>query len=554
MPASRRGTHLLKASVMRALAVLILVAIANPAFAQPRKQPKQTKQVGKQDVKPEPAPTETPPPRPATPEEAQATALLEKIVAEPAAREGAIAELGKLAPHAMEAIGAWVQRPHATDVAERRKVLAAINAAVPDKSGRFTAPHQTRKERQAEDTADWMKPLLALDPALPGVGEVIADVAAIRALAATRDVRAAQLVFDIAFAEESMIYRDECGRSLRSMEPYSIPALTRESLGKKADRRRYATWQIERIDRQDATKALTAATGNEALQIAILDTFRETRHREAVHAVWSTVDHDAPRVRAAARAAWMEYIVGPAPPPAPKKKLQLPGGKLTKEPKPLYLTYRELADNELRKAANDLLGEDYPIEEQSLDDRERKIKIVPIDLAEVTKRLFAFYDDRRAKRDAEQWQAAKAKSDAGDLVAAASMLDRLIATDPDQAERTAMARIYLAYAKQLEATENWSEAAAAYSKAHGLAPQPTTLAAVHFTTGKALEAAGKDGGAEFRRAVALDPDYAPAKTAADEAASAAAAGRPVWMLYAALGAGCLAMLLFAAAMMRRRAT
>ena len=59
-----------------------------------------------------------------------------------------------------------------------------------------------------------------------------------------------------------------------------------------------------------------------------------------------------------------------------------------------------------------------------------------------------------------------------------------------------------------------------------------------------------DGGPDFRRAIALEPDYAPARTAAREVAAAA---RPSWMLYAAAGAGALAMMLFAAAMIRRRA-
>src|SRR5262249_46284025 len=143
----------------------------------------------------------------------------------------------------------------------------------------------------------------------------------IRALAATKDPRAASAILDIAFAEDTMIYRDECGRYLRKMEPYSVPALTRESqAAKDPERRRYATWQLERLDRQDPLKALSSAAGDERLTIAVLDAFRETKLREAVHAVWTKVGADSPAVRAAARAAWMDYITGPPPPPAPRKK------------------------------------------------------------------------------------------------------------------------------------------------------------------------------------------------------------------------------------------
>jgi len=289
--------------------------------------------------------------------------------------------------------------------------------------------------------------------------------------------------------------------------------------------------------------------------------FRTTHHREAVHAVWRRVDADSPRVRATARAAWMDYITGPPPPPAPVAKLSLPGGKKTKKAKPLWLTYRELADNELRKSANELLHEDYPLDDPTLDDTEHEARPVKVDLEDLTRRLFAYYDGERAKQDAAQWTAAKQKSAAGDLAAATQAVDRMLATNPDRGnrgdhgERAEMARLYLTWGKQLESKHQWAEAAAAYSKAHGLDPGGASatdaLAAHHFTLGKALEAQGKDGGPDYRRAVALKPDYAPARSAASEVASSA--GRPTWMLYAAAGVAAVAVLLFAAAMMRRRA-
>jgi hypothetical protein len=506
-------------------------------------------------------PAEPPVPRPPGPDDAKAIAILERIVAGPdaAARKAAIAELADVAPRTVEAIAEWMARTRTSDAADRRAVLTEIRAAVPDKSGRFSQPaRQTGKEQKADDDIDWQPALLALDPAsLPGVGEVIADDAAIRALAATGDIRAAQVIFDVAFAGDTMIYRDECGRYLRKMEPASIPALTIESQSKDYDRKRYATWQLERLDRQEPGNALDAALGDEPLTIAILEAFRKTRHREAVHAVWRRVDADSPRMRAAARAAWMNYVTGPPPPPAPVAKLNLPGGKKTKKPKPLWLTYRELADNELRKAANELLHEDYPLEDPTLededDDHPRKKKTVEVDVEDLTRRLFAYYDTERTRREATQWTDARAKADAGDLATAVQLVDRMLATNPDRAERGAMAQLYLAWGKQLEARQSWADAAAAYSKAHGLDPggaaATDALAAHHYALGKALEAQGKDGGPDFRRAVALKPDHAPARSAAIEAAG----GRPSWMLYLAAGAAALAMVLFAAAMMRRRA-
>jgi tetratricopeptide (TPR) repeat protein len=236
------------------------------------------------------------------------------------------------------------------------------------------------------------------------------------------------------------------------------------------------------------------------------------------------------------------------------------GGKQTKKEKPLWLTYRELADNELRKAANDLLHESYPLADPSLDDYDVTTKSVHDDVEELTKRLFDYYDSKRADRDAATWEQVRQKAGASDLAGATAILDRMVATSADgsggiPAARPAMAAIYASWGKALEGQSKWSEASAAYAKAAGLDPTGAgandALAAHHYTLGKALEAQGKDGGAEFRRATALRPDYAPAKAA--EAETEPSSPRPLWMLYAAGLAGAVALLMFGIAMMRRRA-
>jgi tetratricopeptide (TPR) repeat protein len=497
-------------------------------------------------------------PKPLPPIEPAVQATLDQIEKGPD-RKAPIDTLLKNAPNEVDSLGSFLARPHTASVEDRRKVLEAIKAQVPDKNGRFVTPERkSEKEEKADDDLDWMKALLALDPSMPALGEVIADDAAIRALSASNDVHAAQLLFDSAFGDETMIYRDEMGRYIRKMEPYCEPALILESQSRNYDRKRYANYQLERLDRQEPYKALSSAVADEALTLAILDAFRVTKHREAVHAVWSKVSSDSPRVRAAARAAWEAYITGPPPPPAPKKKLQLPGGKLTKKEKPLWLTYRELADNELRKTSNDLLKTDYPIVDPTLDDRDAEWKhektVEPIDQLAVTKQLYEFYDGERAKKDAEQWSAAKGLADKGDLAGATAAMDRLLVTNPERSERAQMAGYYFQFGKKLEADKKWADASAAYSKAQGLDPQgkdaAQALAAYHYTLGKALEAQGKDGGPDFRKAIALRPDYAPAKTAAREAANR---GKPVWMLYLAGGALAVALGLLGMAAMRRRA-
>ena len=471
--------------------------------------------------------------------------------------KAAIAELDKLAPKVVATLGAFLGRKHAVDLADRRKALERIKAAVPDKAGRFATPERkSAKEEKADDDLDWLAGLTALPGDTAGLSEVIADDVAIRALAKTNDTHAAALLFTTAFGDETIIYRDELGRYLRKMEPYSIPSLIVESQAKNYDKKRYATYQLERLDRQEPQKALAAAAGDESLTVAVLEAFEAVHYREAVHAVWTKVNADSPRVRAAARKAWNAYITGPAPPPAPKKKLSLPGGKLTKKEKPLWLTYRELADNELRKANNEIFHEDLALEDPTLDDRDdgRRSKTVKVDLVELTTKLFKYYDDERVKQDAAAWAIAKTLGDKGDLAGAATQIDRLLAIAPDRPEHAAMADVYFKWGKQLEGKSQWADAAAAYSKAAGLDPKGAhgvdALAAHHYMLGKSLEAAGKDGGPDFRRAVALRPDYAPAKAAA---AHAEGGGKPTWLLLAAGSALLAALGLFAAAMVRRRA-
>lgn len=531
-----------------------MIAATSVALAEP-KAPKPAASADAKQAADKPAPPPTPPPAP-KPVDPKVRAILDRVAKGDAK---AIAELDAIAVTRYQDIGNFIGRPHTATLEERRAVLTAFNAQVPDEKGRFIAPQRkTAKEEIADDNLDWLPALQKLDPATPGLGEVIADVAALRALSASKEIKAAYLLFDAAFQPETMIYRDEVGRYLRKMHPYSIPALFRESQRRDFDRRRYSNYQLERLDRQEPGKALAAASGDENLLIAILDVWRETKHREAVHAVWTKVNADSARTREAARAAWRAYIEGPPPPPAPKKKIQLAGGKLTKEPKPLFLTSRQLADNELRKWSNELLATDYPIVEPVLDGSDEKPgyrapKEVKINLSEVTKQLWDYYDKQRADLEAKQWAEADAKSKAGDLATATMLLDRLLAANPDHGSKAQMANVYLAYAKELEKKGNWGAAAAAYSKAHGLAPQAPTavdaLAAHHYTLGKALEAQGKDGGPDFRKAVALRPDYAPAKEAAVRASGGE---KPVWMLYAALIAILGSAVMFALAMLRRR--
>jgi tetratricopeptide (TPR) repeat protein len=478
------------------------------------------------------------------------TALTTAGPAQP--RQAAAEKLRELAPRIVAMLGSHLQRAHSSTVEERRAVLEAIGASIPDASGKFSQPKRLKStEIKAEDEVDWLPALLALDPRTPvasednpeptalsatAISEVIADVAVIRALAGSGEPQAAAPLFAAAFSDATMAYRDECGRYLRKMEPISIPVLTKESQG-SGDRRRYATYQLERLDRQDPAKALSAATKQESLVIAILDTFRVAKHREAVYAVYDYIDHDSPRIRAAARAAWLAYVTGRPPPPAPKRKMVLPGGKEAEKETPLWLTYRELAEEKLRKVSEEVLGD--PVAEEQ-----------KVDVAVLSKRVFDHFDAIRSKRETEQWTQAKSQASSGDLAGAVARIDQLLAVNPERNERTEMAELYFAHGKALQQRSLWDEAAAAFSKAQGMAGDGAlakeALAARDFALGKAMEAQGQDGTGLFRRAAVTKPDF-------EEAAEASTANdRPGWMLWFAALAGLLAVGFAAVGASRRR--
>jgi tetratricopeptide (TPR) repeat protein len=454
-------------------------------------------------------------------------------------------ELATLGDELAPAAAAFLTRTRASSVAERRAVLASIKASIPDATGKFATPARQKAEAvRADDEFDWLAELSGKPGTSVAYREVVADVTALRALSLSRRSAAATVIAETGFAADTMIYRDECGRRLRAMQPYSVPALLREAKrehpgGKVTDRMRYAAYQLERIDRADPDKALIAAGVDEALVVEVFDAFRATHHREAVYAVLRRIDVEAPRVRAAARAAWSAYVDGPAPPPGRMRHLALPGGKFAARATPVELNYRQLAEQELRTAIQDLFGE-------TLDED------APIDPVATTARIYKHYDDKRAARDRESFGEALRLVDQGDLAGAVTAFDRLLAADPTRGDRAEMAPTYLTFAAQREAAGEWEAAARAYSKVHGLDPTGAganhALARYHFALGKQLEAAGKDGGPEFKLAAQLEP----ADPEVKQAAAPPAKARP-WLLYAGGGVGGLALLLLLIGVVRRRA-
>ena len=165
------------------------------------------------------------------------------------------------------------------------------------------------------------------------LAETIEAVALIRAIAGTEREGAVAPLLRFAWSHDG-IFRDECGRSIRSMGPAAISGLVRAQAlpGRETYRmRRYALYQLERMDRVNPRNAL--ATPDVATKSEILRAYGETRFEPAVEAIIAETDATSRRVRDVARAALRPYVDGPAPPEV-KRKLKLAGGQETGEEMP----------------------------------------------------------------------------------------------------------------------------------------------------------------------------------------------------------------------------
>ncbi|HUS65327.1 MAG TPA: hypothetical protein VMZ28_12320 [Kofleriaceae bacterium] len=458
-----------------------------------------------------------------------------------ASRQAALDALLALDPMPVPELTELLARARTSSDADRRAVLKARGFDVPDEKGKFANPgRQTDEQEKANDKLDWMAPLMdqARSPAL---ADVLVDLALIRALAASKSSAGADAILSFAFTADGVAYRDECGRFLRQLSPWSLPALivgaeTKQKTEAGKSRARYAKYQLERLDRENPKKALNDAP-TDALKIEILKAFAESQYREAVYATLDTVDDVSPDVRAAARAAWMEYATGRPPIPAPKMKLQLPGGKLSEKEEPLWLDHRELADIAIRRLLEKLNG--------AAPDRKAK-------LVEMSEQLFAFYDQRRAKTLDTQLDAALEDGRGGKLAEAAAVFDRILVQAPDFARRPDMADIYVRYAEALEKEGKLREAAVAYGKAYAVAPegplagkaekgQLNARAGVLKKEGKEAEAAAMQ-----QQASAIDGSVRGAD------GGGGGGGDKAWMLAVGIGAGACGLLLLIWGLAARR--
>ncbi len=432
-----------------------------------------------------------------------------------------------LAADDVPALAAKLKQRTATD-AELRAALARFGAEVPNDKGLFVQPPRPDKKKV---DPDWLAELGKLPGGQPGRGDAIAVVTTLRALAAAGSEPAADAILDFAFQPEGLVFRDECGRQLRAMSPHSLPTLLRASMDRKRDKggySRYALYQLDRLGKNRPAYALAAAPDDE-WEARMLDAVRDVKHPDAVTAVLDRIDAPSARVRKAAREAWLAYVGGPAPPPAPKAKRKLPGGKLSDKEMPLYLTYREFAENELRRVIQQQTGTP---------------PAAALDAAALTKILFDLYDRRRADRWDDVMLKAHELIAQQKLAEATAIYDRILMADPAYPKRADMVVGFLERGRTLKDGLKLDEAIATFHKAWSIDPtgaHAKEAEAELFAARAARErTAGRSGSEDMARAQAADP---------------AVAGSPRrWMLMAGIGVGAAGVVLAALGLARRRRT
>lgn len=372
--------------------------------------------------------------------------------------------------------------------ADYKALLAGIGGDVPNRYGHFELGWKRAHGYTVKLSEDWYGDLLAMSSGRVGKSlrsiyrDCVVTAALLRAAAAigreparTEDVVEALLA--AAYMHEGT-FRDEVGRAIRRLGESAIPGLLRRSLTPElpADEKEaaevkaseayrkaeYARVQLDRMDRLHPPKAIAAVRDDPRLLADLLAAYAVVRTEEAAAPLLEHVDAAIPRVRAAAREAFLAYVRGPAP-RAERKTLRLLGGHTTEAP--ARLTHRDFARLAIRERiaadAPDLLEpECRPITQDG--QRDRSCEAQPERLAVA---YFARIESARRTREQAQVDDALAQPDRAATVA---MLDALLADNPELEMRAQLVPSYEAAADEAEAAGDRRRAAGLLRKSAAL--------------------------------------------------------------------------------------
>lgn len=412
-----------------------------------------------------------------------------------AARSGPQAELADVADALTRTPAALWPQVEALLLAERKArkpdykaLLSLIGGDVPNRYGHFELGWKRAHGHSVLLSEDWYADLLALPSARVGkvfrgiYRDCVVTAALLRAAAAIgREPGHTEAVVEALLAAAYVhegTFRDEVGRAIRRLGEPAIPGLLRRSLSppvptdeKAANavkasveyrQAEYARIQLDRMDRLHPPKAIAAVRDDPRLLADLLAAYGVVRPEEAATPLLQHVDAAIPRVRAAAREAFLAYVSGP-PPRAERKTVRLLGGRTGDGP--ARLTYRDFA----RLAIRERVAAEHPdLSEPEckllLPDgtRDRVCEAQPERLATA---YFARIEQTRRTREQAQVDEALAQTDRSVTVA---MLDALLADNPELDMRAQLVPTYEAAADEAEAAGDRPRAAGLLRKSAAL--------------------------------------------------------------------------------------
>lgn len=256
------------------------------------------------------------------------------------------------------------------------------------------------------------------------------------------------------------VYRDECGRVIRSMGAVAVPGLVRASRALSTDRtaailaqakRNYADVQLGRLGAKNPATAL-GWLNSIAGKVALLKTYGEVQEPQAVAAVVDATASPVEAVRTAARWAAARYgYEGPNPPRAPRKELKQSRGRKTDKPQFLYLNARariivEAADR--LQVLSQLTSQQYKnmTTFNPLWSPDEEARILKQRAQKMLAQLFAFQDSQRQAPLEAIFQQGLAAYQRGDFAQAVQLFNGLLLRSADVPPQTKlMAQAYVSW-------------------------------------------------------------------------------------------------------------
>jgi hypothetical protein len=386
-------------------------------------------------------------------------------------------------------VRALLLAPRTARKADYKAMLGVIGGDVPNRYGHFElAWKKAHGHHGVKLSEDWYADLLALPSRQvskllrPIYRDCVIQAALLQAAstigadpARTDDVVEALLA--AAYVHEGT-FRDEVGRAIRRLGDPAVPGLLRRSIrpplpADEAEAQvvkasveyrmaEYAAYQVDRMDRSHPRKALAAVSDDPARLADLLAAYGVVRPGDAAGPLLDHVDAAIPRVREAAREAFLAYVTGPAP-KAQRKLLRFLGGATGESA--AQLTYRDMA----RIAIMSRIAAHHP------DLSEPDCRTAPKDSAtagacegqpeRLARAYFDRLDERRRERERAEIAAALAEPDRATAIAT---LDRLLADNPDLSARAELVPPYVEAASEAIAGGELALAARLWRKSAAL--------------------------------------------------------------------------------------